>query len=370
MLISFHKISIPEKNLKETMLKLIKKSLNLKSGILFFIIASLTIFVSINIKRNKPKDITNYVVNVEKGLLSDSINSSGEIKAIKSVKISPRKAGFIQTLNVEEGDKVKKDQLLGTLDDKEFKYKLKELVIKKDKNESDFLRREYLYNEGAISKENLEDFKTKFNTAKAKLNDAISEESFYLIKSPFAGTITSKYAEIGSYVAPIANISSNTSAKNFIFELSNGIEIIAKVPESDIGRIKIGQEASVRIESFPSTKYQAKIIKIAPRAIKDNNVTSFEVTLRFKEISNNIKIGMTADLEFKVKDDIEKILVPTVSIVTEKGKKGILKLDKNNFPKFEEVEFGISSGSKTSVINGLKPGEKIFIDIPPWSKRK
>ena len=369
-MISFHRISIPEKNLKETMLKLIKKSLNLKSGILFFIIASLTIFVSINIKRNKPKDITNYVVNVEKGLLSDSINSSGEIKAIKSVKISPRKAGFIQTLNVEEGDKVKKDQLLGTLDDKEFKYKLKELVIKKDKNESDFLRREYLYNEGAISKENLEDFKTKFNTAKAKLNDAISEESFYLIKSPFAGTITSKYAEIGSYVAPIANISSNTSAKNFIFELSNGIEIIAKVPESDIGRIKIGQEASVRIESFPSKKYQAKIIKIAPRALKDNNVTSFEVTLRFKEISNNIKIGMTADLEFKVEDDVEKILVPTVSIVTEKGKKGILKLDKNNFPKFEEVEFGISSGSKTSVINGLKPGEKIFIDIPPWSKRK
>ena len=369
-MISFHRISIPEKNLKETMLKLIKKSLNLKSGILFFIIASLTIFVSINIKRNKPKDITNYVVNVEKGLLSDSINSSGEIKAIKSVKISPRKAGFIQTLNVEEGDKVKKDQLLGTLDDKEFKYKLKELVIKKDKNESDFLRREYLYNEGAISKENLEDFKTKFNTAKAKLNDAISEESFYLIKSPFAGTITSKYAEIGSYVAPIANISSNTSAKNFIFELSNGIEIIAKVPESDIGRIKIGQEASVRIESFPSTKYQAKIIKIAPRAVKDNNVTSFEVTLRFKEISNNIKIGMTADLEFKVEDEVEKILVPTVSIVTEKGKKGILKLDKNNFPKFEEVEFGISSGSKTSVINGLKPGEKIFIDIPPWSKRK
>ena len=352
------------------MLKLIKKNLNLKSGILFFIIASLTIFVSNNLKRNKPKDISNYVVNVEKGLLSESINSSGEIKAIKSVKISPRKAGFIKTLNVEEGDKVKKDQLLGTLDDNEFKYKLEELMIKKDKNESDFLRREYLYNEGAISKENLEDFKTKFNTAKAKLNDAISEESFYLIKSPFAGTITSKYAEIGSYVAPIANISSNTSAKNFIFELSNGIEIIAKVPESDIGRIKIGQEASVRIESFPSKKYQAKIIKIAPRAVKDNNVTSFEVTLRFKEISNNIKIGMTADLEFKVKDDIEKILVPTVSIVTEKGKKGILKLDKNNFPKFEEVEFGISSGSKTSVINGLIPGEKIFIDIPPWSKRK
>ena len=352
------------------MIELIKKNLNIKSGVLILILASFFIFLSNNIKKNKPKDISNYVVDVKKGLLSESINSSGEIKAIKTVKISPRKSGFIQSLLVEEGDKVNKEQLLGTLDDKEFKFKLKELKIRNDKQKSDFLRREYLYNEGAISKENFEDFKTKYNTSSAKLNDAISEESFYLIKSPFSGTITSKYAEIGSYVAPIANMSSNTSAKNFIFELSDGIEIIAKVPESDIGRIKIGQEASVRIESYPSKKYQAKIIKIAPRAIKDNNVTSFEVTLRFKEISDDIKIGMTADLEFKVENDIEKILVPTVSIVTEKGKKGILKLDKNNFPKFEEVEFGISSGSQTSVINGLKPGEKIFIDIPPWSKRK
>ncbi len=352
------------------MFALIKKNLNFKSGILIFIIASFVIFLSNNLKRNKPKDIFNYVVDVKKGLLSESINSSGEIKAIKTVKISPRKPGFIQTLLVEEGDKVNKEQLLGTLDDKEFKFKLKELKIRNDKQKSDFLRREYLYNEGAISKENFEDFKTKYNTSRAKLNDAISEESFYLIKSPFSGTITSKYAEIGSYVAPIANMNSNTSAKNFIFELSDGIEIIAKVPESDIGRIKIGQEASVRIESYPSKKYQANIIKIAPRAIKDNNVTSFEVTLRFKEISDDIKIGMTADLEFKVENDIEKILVPTVSIVTEEGKKGILKVDKNNFPKFEEVEFGISSGSQTSVINGLKPGEKIFIDIPPWDKRK
>ncbi len=352
------------------MLELIKKNLNFKSGILIFIIASFFIFLSNNIKKNKPKDISNYVVDVKKGLLSESINSSGEIKAIKTVKISPRKPGFIQTLIVEEGDRVTKNQLLGTLDDKEFKFKLRELKLRNDKQKTDFERREYLYNEGAISKENFEDFKTKYKTSTAKLNDALSEESFYLIKSPFSGTITSKYAEIGSYVAPIANMSSNTSAKNFIFELSDGIEIIAKVPESDIGRIKIGQEASVRIESYPSKKFQAKIIKIAPRAIKDNNVTSFEVTLRFREISDDIKIGMTADLEFKVENDIEKILVPTVSIVTEKGKKGILKLDKNNSPKFEEVEFGISSGSQTSVINGLKPGEKIFIDIPPWAKRK
>ena len=123
------------------MLELIKKNLNLKSGIFIFIIASFFIFVSNGLKKNTPNDISNYVVDVEKGLLSESINSSGEIKAIKTVKISPRKPGFIKSLNVEEGDKVSKDQLLGTLDDKEFKYKLKELKIRNNKQKSHYLRR-------------------------------------------------------------------------------------------------------------------------------------------------------------------------------------------------------------------------------------
>ena len=76
---------------------------------------------------------------------------------------------------------------------------------------------------------------------------------------------------------------------------------------------------------------------------------------------------MTADLEFIVKENEEKVLVPTVSIVTENGKKGILIVDENNMPLFKEIEIGISSGSQTSIITGLKEGEKIFINIPPWS---
>ena len=357
------------------MLKLIKnitdtKNLTKKSGIILSVLTIFVIFISNSYKKNTSRDISNYVVTVEKGFLSERINSTGEIKAIRSINISPRKQGFIKSIEVNVGDIVKNDQILAVLDDKEFIYKIEELRLQAEKQKVDFLRREYLYEEGAISKENFEEFKNRYKTSEAKLNDAIAEKSFYLVKAPFRGTITAKYAEIGSYVAPSTNFSSNNSTtKNFIFELSEGIEIIAKVPESDIGRIEIGQEANVRIEAYPSKKFSAKIVKISPRAIKDNNVTSFEVTLNFIEETKDIKIGMTADLEFKIKDNVEKILVPTVSIVVEEGKKGILIVDKNNSPKFKEIEVGISSGSQTSVLEGLEAGEKIFIDIPPWSKR-
>ena len=93
------------------------------------------------------------------------------------------------------------------------------------------------------------------------------------------------------------------------------------------------------------------------------------MTLNFKDITEEIKIGMTADLEFIVEDNEEKILVPTVAIVTKNGEKGILKVDENNFPKFEKIEIGISSGKQTAIIDGLEPGEQIFINIPPWAKK-
>ena len=352
------------------MLDLIKKNINLKIGIIFLAFALFFSFVTNSFKKNKSKDISDFVVLVERGILSDSINTSGEVKAIRTINIGPRKQGIIKEIYVLEGDLVEKDQVLASLNDEDFIYKIEELELNVEKQRSEFLRREFLYKEGAVSREDYESYKNNYNISNAKLNDAKAEKSFYLIRAPYKGKITAKYAEIGSYVTPSTNLSSGSKTKNFIFELSEGLEIIAKVPESDIGRIKIGQEANVRIEAYPSKRYSAIVTKIATRAVKDNNVTSFEVTLKFKDISEEIKIGMTADLQFKVEGNEEKILVPTVSIVTEKGKKGILKVDKNNSPKFEKIEIGISSGNKTSVIDGLEPGEKIFIDIPPWAKKR
>ena len=352
------------------MLNLLKKNLNIKSGIALIVLATFFVFLSNSLKKNKSKDISDFIVSVEKGILSESINTSGEVKATRTSNIGPRKQGILEEIKVEEGDLVEKGQILATLDDEDFIYKLEELELNFKKQKSEYLRREFLFKEGAVSKEDYESYKNKYNTSEAKFSDAKAEKDFYSIKAPYPGKITAKYAEIGSYVTPSSNLSSDSKAKNFIFELSEGLEIIAKVPESDIGRIKTGQEASVRIEAYPSNKYSAIVKKIAERAVKDNNVTSFEVTLKFKEISEEIKIGMTADLEFKVKSSEEKILVPTVSIVTEKGEKGVLKVDKNNTPKFEKIEIGISSGNKTSIIEGLRPGEQIFIDIPPWAKKR
>jgi len=99
-------------------------------------------------------------------------------------------------------------------------------------------------------------------------------------------------------------------------------------------------------------------------------VTSFEVELDLVEPDQKLLIGMTADIDFQTGRSAERTLVPTVAIVTENGKPGVLLVGEQQEPTFQAVELGSSSGDRTAIWNGLKPGTRVFIDLPPWAKQK
>ena len=110
--------------------------------------------------------------------------------------------------------------------------------------------------------------------------------------------------------------------------------------------------------------------EVAPRAEKQDNVTSFEVKLSLVNPPEKLLIGMTADINFQTGQSTPKTLVPTVAIVTEDGKPGVLLVDEQQKPEFQEVELGSSSGDQTAILKGLEAGTNVFIDLPPWADRR
>ena len=102
----------------------------------------------------------------------------------------------------------------------------------------------------------------------------------------------------------------------------------------------------------------------------NNNVTSNEVTLLLSNKPEDLRLGMTSDINFQTGATKINTLIPTVAIVTEEGKAGVLVVGNNNQPTFKKVELGTSSGSRTAIISGLEPGEKVFINLPPWAKKR
>lgn len=335
--------------------------------------------------RNGNRDLSDYTVSAERGTLPGVVTASGELEAVRRVNVSPKRQGVLNALLVDEGDVVRKGQVLARMDSGDLRDRLDELKALErqaqadyDARQADFRRREILFQRGAISAADLDDFRARYLTSQAALvaaQERIQQRSVesddLLIRAPFDGVITQRFAEPGAFVTPTTTASATAGAtSSSIVELSQGLEVAAKVPESDIGRIRVGQSASVRVDAYPDQRFEARVREIAPRAVKTDNVTSFEVELDLIGPAPDLRIGMTVDVDFQTGRTNASTLVPTVAIVTEEGKPGVLMVGEQDQPRFQAVELGASSGSQTAIINGVKPGTKVFIDLPPWAKKR
>ena len=328
------------------------------------------------------QDVTPYVTTAERGVLSGLITASGELLAVQKVNVSPRQQGLLDQLLVDEGDAVQKDQILALMDPGDLEDRLQERQALLRQAEAtyrrrldEFQRQSRLYQSGVISADAFSEVENQMLgnqaaviAARERIEQLEEEQSQQKIRAPFAGTITARYAEPGAFVTPTTTASATAGAtSSSIVELSSGLEVSARVPESDIGRIAIDQLASIRVDAYPDERFDARVSEIAPRAVKQDNVTSFEVKLDLIDPPQKLLIGMTADINFQTGRGKLQTLVPTVAIVTEDGQAGVLLVDNQRKPVFQSVELGNSSGDQTAILKGLEPGTRVFIDLPPWA---
>ena len=325
-----------------------------------------------------------YTVVATEGSLPGVVGASGELDAIERVNISPKRQGLLVRLLVDEGQTVSQGQPLAVMDSGDLSDRLQELQAQLRSAEaqyrrsrSEFDRNRALYDQRAISTNDFNRIKSTYEVdqmaveaARQRLEQRQVERSELLIRAPFAGIVTARYADPGAFVTPTTTASATAGAtSSSIVELAHGLEVSAKVPESDIGRLRLQLPATVRVDAFPDQRFRAVIRQIAPRAVKTNNVTSFAVKLRLLDPSPALRIGMTADIDFSTGALPSRTLVPTVAVVTEAGKPGVLLVGPDNAPRFQPVTLGSSSGPSTQILSGLAPGTRVFIDLPPWAKR-
>ena len=329
--------------------------------------------------------LASYTVLAASGSLPGVVTASGELDAEERVNVSPKRQGVLQEIYVEEGDQVRRGQALALMDSNDLRERLDELraqlnsaLAQLSRSRSELQRNERLYLVSAISLSDYDRVRSNFlvdeaavQAARQRLEAREIERADLVVRAPFDGVVSQRFADPGAFVTPTTTAAAVAGAtSSSIVELAQGLEAVAKVPESDIGRIRLGQAASIRVDAFPDRRFAARVKRITPRAVKVNNVTSFDVVLAFVAPQPALRIGMTTDIDFQTGRVQAETLVPTVAIVTEEGRPGVLLVGPNNQPTFQAVELGISGGPSTQILSGLKPGTRIFIDLPPWSTRK
>lgn len=199
--------------------------------------------------------------------------------------------------------------------------------------------------------------------AKIKIVEVQLEDT--IIRAPFAGKITQKFTNVGSFVTPTTSASTTSSATSTsIVAVGNGLEILAKVPEVDIGQIRVGQAVEIVADAYPDKVFKGRVRLIAPEAIVEQNVTSFQVRIILETGKNELQSGMNTDLKLVGQSINNALVVPTVAIVTENNQTGLLLPDGNNKPQFRPVTLGITVNNRTQILKGVSSGESVFLNLP------
>jgi HlyD family secretion protein len=202
-------------------------------------------------------------------------------------------------------------------------------------------------------------------TIQAQLDDTV-------IRAPFDGLVTRKYADPGAFVTPTtagSDVSSATSSS--ILSLASTNEVVADVAETNIAQMRVGQEVTIQADAYPGKTFEGRVTQIAVESTVKQNVTSFEVKAEIlKDPEQLLRSGMNVDVEFKVGQLQNALVVPTVAIVRQPNATGVFVAGENNRPIFTRIITGVTVNDKTEVRSGLKGIERVLISFPLSSRPK
>lgn len=190
----------------------------------------------------------------------------------------------------------------------------------------------------------------------SQINDTI-------LRAPFAGVITRIYAEPGAFVTPTTSGSTVSSAtSSSVLALGAANQVVAKVPESNLPQLTLGQPAKIIADAYPEQPFTGRIRQIAVQSVVEQNVNSFEVRLAVNDPERRLRAGMNTAVTFQVGMLTDALVVPTVAIVRQERRTGVWLA--GDPPKFQPIRTGASVRDKTVVLEGLQAGETVLLSFP------
>ena len=198
----------------------------------------------------------------------------------------------------------------------------------------------------------------------AQMNDTV-------IRAPFDGIVTKKFADPGAFVTPSTSASAVAGASsNSILTLASTNQVVANLSENIVAQIRLGQKVKITADAYPGKTFEGKVSQIAAQATVQQNVTSFEVkvTLADAESQKLLRSGMNVSTEFQVGELKDAIVVPTVAVVRQERATGVFVAGPDNKPKFTRIQTGVTVNNKTEVKSGLNGNERVLISFPPGTR--
>jgi HlyD family secretion protein len=258
------------------------------------------------------------------GYIAQSVTATGKIEPVDTVTVGTQVSGIIQYLYVDFNSKVKKGELLASLDKSllqatldQFKGNLlnaqSQLIFAKN----NFNRQSLLFKTDAISKA---DYDTAVNTldaakagvasAQAQVRSAQKNLSYADIYSPIDGVVLNRNISIGQTVAA----SFSTPTLFIIAKDITKMEVEANVDEADIGDVKAGNRSSFTVDAFITDQFAGTVTEVRLHPTVSSNVVTYTTIINAPNDDMKLKPGMTANIIIYTKEVNNAMLIPAKAL--------------------------------------------------------
>jgi HlyD family secretion protein len=357
------------------------------------------------------------LATVERGTMVKSVVATGKVEPITKIEIKSKANGIIKALNADIDLSVKEGDVLVELDKEQLAAALRgaeanllaarasleaaEAQMQKNRVEAEgpdaeFARRAYeraqsLFAQHLIAQSTLDDAhslvdvadnrkraaQSQFGVSQAKVAEAraqvaqakaaaeraAEDVANATIRAPIRGTVLSRDVEIGSPVSSILNLGANATLVMTLGDITQ-VFVRGKVDEADIGRVRLGQQARIRVETFKDKTFNGRVTQISPMGVEKDNVTNFEVRVSIDNPGKELKANMTANAEIVLEEHADSLIVPESAITYDAQKNAFAEVQapgtKTGVKKIP-VKVGVGNGTKIQVLDGLTAGDKVVL---------
>ena len=330
------------------------------------------------------KDIFNPAIEVQLATASMTspsqanavLTASGYVVARRKAAVASKGTGTLVFLGVDEGDKVKKGQLIARLEDSDVAASRERArenlrVTEADLNESkqNLERMRILLKQALIAQAEYDIAEARYkrvvatiDAAKFALKEAEVAVDNTRIIAPFDGTVLKKNADVGEIVAPLAGAASSKAAVVTIADMSS-LEVDADVSEANITRVTPDQACEITLDAYPQQRYPGYVTKIVPTA--DRAKATVLVKIKFRDYDQRVLPEMSAKISFLAAgatssmDESKTLLtIPAAAVASRNGRSVVYQVRDER-----AVEVPVTTGRTLAglleITSGLKDGDKV-----------
>jgi RND family efflux transporter MFP subunit len=314
-----------------------------------WVLAIVVVAIAFTVWRHHSIEVDAHVM--QRGTAIQAVYATGTVEPSISVPIAPRVAGRLVELKVDEGDVVRKGQILARLEDADLQHQVDQFEAQERWAKQVYDRAETILNKGVGTAADRDKALADWQAAQAATKRGREQQNFMLLVSPDNGVVIRRDGEIGQYIA--------VNQALMYLATKAPLRISADVDEEDIALIKVGQAVSIHADAFPDKVFTGNVTEVTPKG--DTTTRSYRVRIGLPA-DTPLRIGMTTDTNIIVEQHDQVALLPATAIVNDHSTNFVWVL-RNNALHRVEISVGINGERKTEVVKGLN-ADDLVIDVP------